>query len=146
MVRFHFFAQFPGDQLPHPVVSIGFMHVCSIRLLYDWSFSFCQHISFCWVLTIFGFNIIIMIITNNNNDNNNNSYYYYYYYYYYYTFIRAFYISVSRWFFIGVWVTASLLKSPGLFLVFWPFSIMLSFGWSPLVRQLPSPLVPLVIL
>ena len=47
------------------------------------------------------------------------------YYYYYYSPIRAFHISVSRWFFTGVWVTASLLKSPGLFLVFWPFSIML---------------------
>ena len=69
-----------------------------------------------------------------------------YYYYYYYSLIRAFHISVSRWFFTGVWVTASLLKSPGLFPVFWPFSIMLSFGWSLLVRQLPSPLVPLVIL
>ena len=46
--------------------------------------------------------------------------------------------------FIGVWVTASLLKSPGLFSVFWPFSIVLSFGWSPLVRQLPSPPVSLV--
>ena len=50
--------------------------------------------------------------------------------------IRAFHISVSRWFF----------KSPGLFLVFWPFSIMLSFGWSLLVRQLPSHPVPWVIL
>ena len=58
--------------------------------------------------------------------------------YYYYSLIRAFHISVSRWFFTGVWVIASLLKSPGLFLVFWPFSTMLSFGWSPLVRQLPS--------
>ena len=67
-------------------------------------------------------------------------------YYYYYSLIRAFHISVSRWFFTGVWVTASLLKSPGLLLVFWPFSIMLSFGWSPLVRQLPSPPVPLIIL
>ena len=47
--------------------------------------------------------------------------------------------SVSWCSFTGVWVTASLLKSPGLFLVFWPFSIMQSFGWSPLVRQLPSP-------
>ena len=34
------------------------------------------------------------------------------------------------------WVTASLLKSPGLFSVFWPFLIMLLFGWSPLCRQL----------
>ena len=51
----------------------------------------------------------------------------YYLYCYYYSLIRGFHISVSRWFFTGVWVTASLLKSPGLFLVFWPFSIMLSF-------------------
>ena len=65
--------------------------------------------------------------------------------FFYYSLIRAFHISVSRWFFAVVWVTASLLKSPGLFLVFWPFSIMLSFGWSPPVRQLPSPPVPLVI-
>ena len=48
------------------------------------------------------------------------------YYYYYYSLIRAFHISVSRWFFTGVWVTAHLLKSPGLFSVFWLFSIMLS--------------------
>ena len=64
----------------------------------------------------------------------------------YYSVIKAFHISVSRSFFTGVWVTASLLKSPALFLVFWPFSIMLSFGWSPLVRQLPTPPVPLVTL
>ena len=71
-------------------------------------------------------------------------YYYYYYYYYYYSLIRVFHISVSRWFFTGFWVTASLPKSPGLFSVFWPFSIMLSFGWSPPVHQLPTPPVPLV--
>ena len=65
---------------------------------------------------------------------------------YYYLLIRAFHISVCWWFFTGVWVTASLLKSPGLFLVSRPFWIMLSFGWSPLVRQLPSPPVPLAIL
>ena len=64
----------------------------------------------------------------------------------YHSLIRAFHISVTRWFFTGVWVTASLLKSPGLLPVFWPFSIMLSFGWFLPVRQLPSPLVPLVIL
>ena len=45
-------------------------------------------------------------------------------YYYYYLLIRIFYISDIWWFFTGVWVTASLLKSPGLFSVFWPFSIM----------------------
>ena len=43
--------------------------------------------------------------------------------------LRVFHISVSWWSFIRVWVTASLLKSPGLFSVFWSFSIMLSFGW-----------------
>ena len=46
-----------------------------------------------------------------------------YYYYYYYLLIRVFHISVSWWSFTGVRVTASLLKSPGLFSVFCPFSI-----------------------
>ena len=32
---------------------------------------------------------------------------------------RIFHINVSWWSFTGVWVTASLLKSPGLFSVFW---------------------------
>ena len=41
-----------------------------------------------------------------------------YYYYYYHLLIRVFHISVSRWSFTGVWVRASLLKSPGLFSVF----------------------------
>ena len=69
---------------------------------------------------------------------------FYYYYYYYYSLIRTFRISISRWFFTGVWVTASLLKSPGLFSVFWPFSIMLSFGWSPPIHQLLCPPVPAI--
>ena len=60
--------------------------------------------------------------------------------------IGVFHIRLSWWSFTGVWVTASRLKSPGLFSVFWRFSIMLSFGWSPLVRQLPSPPVPSIIL
>ena len=47
-------------------------------------------------------------------------------FHYYCSLIRAFHISDSRWFFTEVWVTASLLKSPGLFLVFWQFSTMLS--------------------
>ena len=59
-----------------------------------------------------------------------------FYYYHYY----------SLHIFTGVWVTARLLKSPGLFTVFWPFSITRSIGWTPLVRQLPSSPVPLVIL
>ena len=41
--------------------------------------------------------------------------------------IRVFHISVSWWFFTGVWMTASLFKSPGLFSGFWPFLAMLSF-------------------
>ena len=53
--------------------------------------------------------------------------------------LRVFHISVSWWSFTRVWVTASLLKSSWLFLVFWPFSTML---WSPLVLQHPRPTVP----
>ena len=68
-----------------------------------------------------------------------------YYYYYYYSF-RVFHISVSWWFFTEIWVTACLLKSLRRFSVFWPFSIMLSFGLSSLVRQLPSRPGPLVTL
>ena len=71
---------------------------------------------------------------------------YYYYYYYYYLLIRVFHISITWWSFTGDWVTTSLLKSPGLFSVFWPFSIMLLFGWSPLGRQLQNPPGPLIIL
>ena len=59
---------------------------------------------------------------------------------------RVLLIDVSWWSLTGVWVTASLLKSPGLFSIFWPFSIMLSFGCSPLVLQLPSPPSPLIII
>ena len=44
-------------------------------------------------------------------------------YYYYYCYLwRVFHI--SWWFFTGVWVTVSFLNSPGLFLVFWPISVM----------------------
>ena len=41
---------------------------------------------------------------------------------------RVFHISVSWWFFTGVWVTASLLKFSGHVSWFWPFLAMLSFG------------------
>ena len=43
-------------------------------------------------------------------------------------------------------MTASLLKSLRLFSVFWPSSIMLYFGWSPLVPLFPSFSVPLIFL
>ena len=42
--------------------------------------------------------------------------------------IYSFRVFLIRWFFTEVWVTASLLKSPGLVYGFWPFSAMLSFG------------------
>ena len=43
-------------------------------------------------------------------------------------------------------MTASLLKSPGLVSGFWPFSSMLSFGWSLPIFQLPNLLGLLIIL
>ena len=46
--------------------------------------------------------------------------------YYYYS-LEFFPISLGWWSFTGDWVAASLLRSPGLFSVFWPFSIMLLF-------------------
>ena len=67
-------------------------------------------------------------------------------FYYYHLLIRVFHISVSWRSFTGYWVTASLLESPGFFSVFWPFSIMLLFGWSPLGCQHSNPLGPLIIL
>ena len=56
-----------------------------------------------------------------------------------------FFISVNWWSFTGVWVKASLLKSPGLFSVFWLISILMLFGLSPLVFLFSSPpvLVPI---
>ena len=48
----------------------------------------------------------------------------YYYYYHYFILLGVFHTSISWWFLTGVGVTASLLKSPGLFLIFWPILIM----------------------
>ena len=61
-----------------------------------------------------------------------------YYYYYYFTPLRVFHTNVSWWFFTGVWVTASFLKSLGLFSVFWPILIMLESWWFLLVFLYPS--------
>ena len=55
-------------------------------------------------------------------------------------------LRVSWWFLTGVWMTASLLKSPWLFSVFWSILIMQQLGWSLLVLLFPSPPVPLSIL
>ena len=52
---------------------------------------------------------------------------------------RDFYTRVSRWFFTRIWVTASLLKSLGLFSVFCSISIIPYFGWSRLVLLFTSP-------
>ena len=41
-------------------------------------------------------------------------------------------------------VTTSLLKSPGIFSIFWPILIMLLLGWFPLVFLFLSPPFPLV--
>ena len=54
--------------------------------------------------------------------------------------LRAFHISFSWWSFTGVWVTASLLKSPGLFSVFWLFSIIVWLvSTRPLISKSSSP-------
>ena len=50
---------------------------------------------------------------------------YVFYHYYYFTLLKVFPTSVIWWFLTGVWVTTSLLKSPGLFSVVWPIWIML---------------------
>ena len=49
----------------------------------------------------------------------------YFFYYYYYTPLRILHTCVSWWFSTGGWGTGSLFKSPGVFLVFWPISMML---------------------
>ena len=62
------------------------------------------------------------------------------------SFIPVFHPIVNWWSSARVWVTASLLKSPGLFSVFWPILIMLLFGWSLLVFLFPIPPASLPIL
>ena len=60
--------------------------------------------------------------------------------------LRVFHTNVSRWSSTGVWLTPSLLKSPGLFSVFWQILIKLSFRWSSLILWFPSSPFPLSIL
>ena len=66
--------------------------------------------------------------------------------YRFFTNLRVFHTSVNWWFSSGVWVTASLLKSPGSFLVFGQILIILLFGWSPLSLLFSNRPVPLSIL
>ena len=56
--------------------------------------------------------------------------------------LQVFHTSVSSLSFTGVWVTASRLQFPGHISGFWPISIMLWFGWSPLVLLFPTLLPP----
>ena len=60
--------------------------------------------------------------------------------------LRVFNTSVSWWFYTGIWVTASILKSPGLFSVFWSILIMPYSGLSLPVLLFPNLPVPLPIL
>ena len=70
-----------------------------------------------------------------------NWFYNYYYHHYYSTLLRGFNTSISRWFLAGVWVTASLLKSPGLFSVFWLILIIVVWMVTihPLISKSSSP-------
>ena len=90
--------------------NLNFLHISLWNILPNQSclvlYSFCANLLHSLIMWVMISSIIIFIII--------------------YSF-RVFYISVSWGFFTGVWVTASLLKSPGLFLVFCPFSVMLSF-------------------
>ena len=61
-------------------------------------------------------------------------------YYYYFTYLGDFHTSVSRWFSTGVWVTTSLLKSPGLFSVFWPISSSSLSSCRASSTHIPDPL------
>ena len=66
--------------------------------------------------------------------------------FYYFIPLWVFHTSVCWWSFITVWVTAILLKFPGLFSVFWPIFTALSFEWFPLVFVFPILPLPLPIL
>ena len=77
----------------------------------------CHLFLFCITYTCYS---VSSSSSNNNNYNNNNT-------------PLNFSTNVSRGFFTGVWKTASLLKSAGLFSVFWPILVMLQSGWSPFV-------------
>ena len=67
----------------------------------------------------------------------------YYYYYYYYS-LRVFHIRISWWSFTGVWMTASLLKSPALFSVFWDAVVWMVSTCPPTSKSLSPFNNPLV--
>ena len=96
MVKFKFLAQSPVDHLAHPK---------SCLVLYSF-FANLLHLLIMWLIvlsrSLHNLHLLFIIYS-----------------------LRVFHISISWWSFTGVWVTASILKSPGLFTVFWLFSIML---------------------
>ena len=59
---------------------------------------------------------------------------------------ESFYTNVSWWFLTGIQVTASFLKSPGLFLIFWPIIIIMFFECFIFFLLFPYHSVPLSIL
>ena len=71
------------------------------------------------------------LIRPKKNPKKNKSKKNWHYHYYYFTFLRIFPTSICWWFLTGFWMTASFLKSPGLFSVFLSISTILNFGWSP---------------
>ena len=164
MVELKFPAHFPVNHLADPVMSrlnsfcANLLHSLIMWLIVSSLSPHSLHLLFCCFLPIFALIWLVIIALSSAAIRRDSvsllgfpflrlvQVFWCEMLFYYYSLIRAFHISVSRCFFIGVWVTASLLTSPGLFLVFRPFSTVLSFWWSPLVRQLPGPLVPLVIL
>ena len=60
----------------------------------------------------------------------------YYYYNYYFIALWVFFpTSFSKWYFLGFWKKACLLKFTRLFSVFWPISTILLFLWSQIVLR-----------
>ena len=59
--------------------------------------------------------------------------------------LQVFHTGFSWWFLTEVWVIPSLLKSLGLYSVFWPILIMLQVEWSPLFLWFANPSVPVTI-
>ena len=112
---------------------------CEILLVFRLKCPYnCFSFHFCFSIIVIDPGTVSVVSSRYNYD-------YYNYNYYNYSFGVCS-ISERWWPFSRVWVTAILLKSPGLFSVFWLFSTRLLFGWSPLVLQLQSPPVLLIIL
>ena len=89
MVELKFPAHFPVDRLADPVVSrrANLLHLLIMWLIVSSLSPHSLHLLFCWVLSILAFIIYSS---------------------------RVSHISDNWWFYTGVWVTASLLRFPGL--------------------------------